>query len=182
MKSWDWALAAIVLVFCAPIVAGAVVLYHGWDPAKAYFVGQPGKVAPFADCRWVERTSSDKDPGWECRGVFTGGGLRVNNVRITPRPWDRPTGPVPATVSGPSATQAYTDTSAVQLLGSAIAGLFMMTVPGGVGIYRGRKDIATEYRERRRRWNKWRKRRDLRRELEDIRAEVRDIRRDLDRP
>jgi hypothetical protein len=182
VKSWDWALAAIVLVLCAPVVAGGVVLHLGWDRAKAYYVGRSGQVAPFADCTWVPRTGSDKDAGWECRGVFTGGGLRVNDVRISPRPWDRPTGPVPATVSGPSATMAYTDTGAVELLGPAVAGLFMMTVPAGVAIYRGRKDIAVEYRERRGRRAERRGRRALRRELDDIRAEVRDIRRDLDRP
>ncbi|WP_436531172.1 hypothetical protein [Actinoplanes sp. HUAS TT8] len=149
MKFWDWPLALMVLVFAAPIVAGGAVLYtRGWDEARAYFVGESGQVAPFRDCEWVPRTNGDKDEGWECRGVFTGGGLRVNDVRLTPRLPERPTGPVPAIVSGPSATTAWT-TSGAEMLFAATAGVVLMAISPTIGVLQFRKEIAAAYRKRR---------------------------------
>ncbi len=163
-----------VLVLSIPLVAGGVVLHKGWDRAKAYFVGQSGQVAPFNDCRWVDRYeyTGDKDAGWECRGVFTGGGLRVNNVRIVPRPADRPTGPVPAIVSGPSATEAWT-TSGVDLLFPTIAGVVMASITPGLALHFYRAELAGVI-------GGWRRRRRLRGELGEVQHGLGDLHRDLD--
>ncbi|GAA2849326.1 hypothetical protein Acy02nite_00780 [Actinoplanes cyaneus] len=138
MKYWHELFIAGVLAI--PLATGTAILYSaGYDQAKAYFVGQPGQVAPFRDCVWVEDGS--KDDGWECRGVFTGGGLRIDDVRIRYRPAQRPTGPVPAIVSGPDATAAWTDSGA-ELLFPAIAGVAVMLISPGLTLHFYRDEIV----------------------------------------
>jgi hypothetical protein len=108
---------------------GTMVLVYenAVQSAGAYFDGHAGTVAPFRDCEWIDK---EKDDGWECRGVFTGDGLRIDNVRIRPRLDERPAGPVPATVSGPDATVAWTDHGPRRLVPLAGALLVYSIGPG----------------------------------------------------
>lgn len=141
----------IVLVWAGCLGGGVAILaMSGYDKAKAYLAGESGQVAPFRDCEWVE-DSATSDDGWECRGVFTGGGLRVNDVRIRPRLAERPAGQIPATVSGPDATVAWTVTDGVQMLGPAVAAGFIVSLAPilTAGIFR--EELAAALSRRRKR-------------------------------
>jgi hypothetical protein len=164
MKHWFLVPALLVaFVWATSIGSGAAVIISvGYDQAKAYLSGQTGQVAPFRDCVWVD---ASKDDGWECHGVFTGGGLRVNDVRIRYRLAERPTGPVPAIVSGPSATTAWTHSDWTLLL-PAVAGLFMMSIAPVMTLYHFRGELAGAVKARRRRTG--------------VRREIPDLRRDMD--
>ncbi|GLW34974.1 hypothetical protein [Actinoplanes regularis] len=171
MRSWGPSPALHLGWLWLLFLLGAFVVLvgeDGDDQAKAYFSGTPGKVAPFRDCVWAKE---GKAHGWACRGVFTGGGLRVNDVRIRPLLDELPTGQVPAVISGPDATTAWTDDD-WRLLLPAAGSLLMVLIPAGMTFAVYREDLVDPIK------NWWRRRR-VRGELDDVQDGLGDLRRDL---
>ena len=82
---------------------GLSMIWHGIDPARAYFAGTNGQVT-VAECRWVEGNPD----GWDCRGAFKGDTMAIDEVRIRDLLDVEPVDPVDTVVSGPHATTAWT--------------------------------------------------------------------------
>ncbi|GAA2709414.1 hypothetical protein [Actinoplanes palleronii] len=161
------------------MAGGAVAILIGGsalDRAEAYLAGERGTVAPLAGCRWVEEHKA-RDSGWECHGVFTGGGLRVDNVRIEPHLAEKPGFRVPAIVSGPDAEVAWTTDDWTMVI-PAIAALVFAAIPTFVTVSVFREGIRGFLRSRRR----GRGRREIARELREVRRELREVRRLVQQP
>ncbi|KUL40029.1 hypothetical protein [Actinoplanes awajinensis] len=174
--SW-WAL--FFAGFWLLMAGGAVALVVGggaFDRAEAYLAGERGTVAPLAGCRWVEEHKA-RDSGWECHGVFTGGGLRVDNVRIEPHLAEKPGFRVPAIVSGPDAEVAWTTDDWTMVI-PAIAALVFAAIPTFVTVSVFSEGIRGFLRSRRR----GRGRREIARELREVRRELREVRRLVQQP
>ncbi|BEL03806.1 hypothetical protein Q0Z83_019970 [Actinoplanes sichuanensis] len=122
----EFVLNAMLTVLVGTIlVCGGLLLYHGADPMAAYFTGTPGHFTA-STCEWLDDVPGAD--GYECRGVFTGEGLRLEDVRLDERFGHEPE-PVTAVVSGPDADTAHPP--GLGLLGRFGSGILMT----GIGLW-----------------------------------------------
>lgn len=124
-----WSL--IVLVPMAVCLGGAIhLLWLGIDGVRASYGGVAGAVT-VEDCRW----ESGRSGGWLCSGSFRSDDGTVQIDQITVNPWldEWPQEPVPARVSGASASYARAEVRPYQWVQHLLAGTALFGVAGWLG-------------------------------------------------